>query len=76
MVLPVMVLLIVSNGGSVADVIGGDDRSDGIVKNCCHDNKIASWLDRLFFLVLLALAARLFKCRRLFGFLVHRFKSC
>ena len=31
------------------DVIGGDDRSDGRVKNCCHDNKMASRLDRLFF---------------------------
>ena len=50
MVLAVMVLVIVNNGGSVADVIGGDDRSDSRVKNCCHDNKIASRLDRLFFL--------------------------
>ena len=50
MVLAVMVFLIVNNGGSVADVIGGDDRSDGRVKNnCCHDNKMASRLDRLFF---------------------------
>ena len=64
MVLAVMVFLIVNNGGSVADVIGGDDRSDGRVKNCCHDNKMASRLDRLCFLVLLASAARLFKCRR------------
>ena len=56
-----------NNGGSVGDVIGGDNRSDGKVKNCCHDNKMASRLDRLFlFLVLLASAARLFKCRRLF----------
>ena len=55
MVLAVMVFLIVNNGGSVADVIGGGDRSDGRVKNCCHDNKMASRLDRL---------ARLFKCRR------------
>ena len=49
MVLAVMVFLIVNNGGSVADVIGGGDRSDGRVKNCCHDNKMASRLDRLFF---------------------------
>ena len=64
MVLAVMVFLIVNNGGSVADVIGGDDRGDGRVKNCCHDNKMASRLDRLFFfLVLLASAAKLFKCR-------------
>ena len=49
MVLAVMVFLIVNNGGSVADVIGGDDRGDGRVKNCCHDNKMASRLDRLFF---------------------------
>ena len=49
MVLAVMILLIVNNSGSVADVIGGGERSDGRVKNCCHDNKIASMLDRLFF---------------------------
>ena len=60
-------MLIVNNGGSVADVIGGDKRSDGRVRNCCHDNKMASRIDRLFFFsVLLASAARLFKCRCFF----------
>ena len=57
MVLTVVVLLIMNNGGSVADVIGGDERSDGRVKNCCCDNKIASTLDRLFLF---------FKCRPFF----------
>ena len=62
-----------NNGGSVGDVIGEDNRSDGKVKNCCHDNKMASRLDRRFlFLVLLASAARLFKCRRFFFFFFFR----
>ena len=59
MVLTVVVLLIMNNSGSVADVIGGDDRSDDRVKNCCCDNKIASTLDRLFLF---------FKCRHFFFF--------
>ena len=54
-----VVLLIMNNSGSVADVIGGDDRSDDRVKNCCCDNKIASTLDRLFLF---------FKCRHFFFF--------
>ena len=67
MLLAVMVLLMVNNGGSVTDVIGGDGRSDGRVKIIVV--MIIKWppgLTDYFFLVLLASVARLFKCRRFF----------